>query len=127
MYREQTRQIEIDVDPAFVPEQSSPDEKYFFFSYRVRITNHGSEPVQLLRRHWIITDGTGEVHEVKGEGVIGKQPRLAPGESFEYSSFCPLPTPTGNMRGTYQMVAEGGEQFAIKIPLFFLRDTRALH
>jgi ApaG protein len=82
---------------------------------------------QLISSHWIITDGAGIVHEVKGPGVIGEQPQLKPGEKFEYSSFCPLKTPTGNMRGTFQMVNHLGAQFDVKVPLFFLRDTRSLH
>ena len=128
MYRDVTRGIQIDVEPSFVPEESHPKEEYFFFAYKVRITNVGKEATQLMSRHWIITDGHGEIHEVEGPGVIGQQPRLAPGESFEYSSFCPLPTPTGNMRGRYWMVdATSGERFAVRIPLFFLRDARSLH
>ena len=127
MYREITREIQIEVEPAFVPEQSHPREGYFFFSYKVRITNLGGAPTQLVSRHWVITDGNGEVHEVEGPGVIGQQPNLAPGESFEYSSYCPLPTPTGNMRGSYWMLDASGKRFPVKIPLFFLRDIRNLH
>lgn len=128
MYRDTTRSIQIDVEPSFVPEESHPTENYYFFSYKVKITNLGDRETQLVSRHWVITDGNGETHEVEGPGVIGKQPSLAPGESFEYSSFCPLPTPTGNMRGKYWMVEEGsGERYSVRIPLFFLRDTRSLH
>jgi ApaG protein len=127
VYREVTRNIQIDVEPAFVPEESNPEKAYFFFSYRVRITNLGEQPTQLLSRHWVITDGHGETHEVEGPGVIGKQPELEPGESFEYSSFCPLPTPTGNMRGKYWMINSKGERFSVNIPVFFLRDARHLH
>src|SRR6202043_3859777 len=83
MYRDVTRGIQIDVEPSFVPEESHPQEDYFFFAYKVRITNVGNEATQLMSRHWIITDGNGEIHEVEGPGVIGQQPRLAPGESFE--------------------------------------------
>ena len=127
MYCEVTQGIRIEVEPVFVPEQSRPESSYFVFSYRIRITNEGGVPCQLLRRHWIITDGNGVVHEVKGPGVVGEQPEIAPGESFEYSSFCPLPTPTGNMRGTYQMTAQNKTEYDVKIPLFFLRDLRNLH
>ena len=122
MYREITRGLQIDVDPFYVPENSTPSDHYYFFAYRVTITNQGEAPAQLLRRHWIITDGTGTRHEVRGDGVVGQQPFLQPGESFEYTSFCPLPTPTGNMRGTYDFQLESGEEFAARIPLFFLRN-----
>ncbi|MBI3542229.1 MAG: Co2+/Mg2+ efflux protein ApaG [Deltaproteobacteria bacterium] len=131
MYRESTHheelQIEVQAEPAYVKEESRPDDRYFFFSYTIRIKNTGDVPAKLVSRHWIITDGTGTVREVKGEGVIGQQPRLAPGESYEYTSFCPLPTPTGNMRGSYLMVTDDGKTFEVKIPLFFLRDLGSLH
>ena len=123
MYRETTQGIQIDVEPQFVPGQSKPEQSLYFFSYHVRITNVGEAPAQLLNRHWIITDGKGVVHEVEGEGVIGEKPKLGPGESFEYSSYCPLPTATGNMRGTYEMTDEKGNHYRVKIPLFFLRDA----
>ncbi len=112
------------VEPRYVPEQSVPEARQFFFSYRVQISNLGSEPAQVLSRHWVIVDGAGQVHEVRGPGVVGETPWIRPGETYEYSSYCPLPTPTGNMRGTYQMATESGEQFNAKIPLFFLRDMR---
>jgi ApaG protein len=126
-YREITQGIEVLVLPEYLPAESRPEESRFIFAYHVTIANHGETEVQLISRHWIITDGHGAVHEVKGPGVIGQQPRLKAGEKYEYSSFCPLPTPTGNMRGTYQMVNDRGAQFDVKIPLFFLRDTRAIH
>ena len=127
MYREQTQNFEVAVEPEFLPEHSSIQHHQYVFSYRIRITNHGEKAAQLLSRHWIITDGQGKTHEVKGEGVVGEQPLIPPGESYEYSSFCPLTTPTGNMRGKYQMMNEQGETFQVKIPLFFLRDMRNLH
>jgi ApaG protein len=127
MYREITDGILVEVVPEYVPEQSRPAQSHYFFAYHVRIRNDGTAPARLLRRHWIITDGAGKTHEVEGEGVIGEQPRLAPGESFEYSSFCPLPTPTGNMRGTYLMADDQDRQFRVRIPLFFLRDLRSVH
>src|SRR4051812_36772053 len=111
MYREITHNIQIEVEPRFVPEESFPERGYYFFSYTIRITNFGEQPTRLLSRHWIITDGRGQVHEMKGAGVVGEQPRLEPGQTFEYSSFCPLPTPTGNMRGAYLMQLEAGEEF----------------
>ncbi len=127
MYCEMTDGIRIDVEPEYAPDHSRPDDGYFVFTYRIRITNQGKHPCRLMSRHWIITDGNGVVHEVEGPGVVGQQPKLAPGESFEYSSFCPLPTPTGNMRGNYTMVNDDESEFNVKIPLFFLRDLRNLH
>jgi len=127
MYREITQGVQIDVKPTYSPEQSRPGEGYFFFSYTIRITNLRPVPTRLLSRHWIITDGHGQTQEVGGPGVVGEQPVIPPGATYQYSSFCPLPTPTGNMRGTYEMVDESGEPFSARIPLFFLRDLRNLH
>ncbi len=127
MYCEITRGIRVDVIPSFVPEQSKPELSFYLFAYTIKITNLSDVSVQLVSRHWIVTDGNGKVHQVKGTGVIGKQPKLILGQSFEYSSFCPLPTPTGSMRGAYQMINQNQEEFNIKIPLFFLRDMRKLN
>lgn len=127
MYYEMTQGIEVEVTPEYLPHESAPTQKQFVFAYHVTISNKGETEVQLISRRWIITDGNGVVHEVEGPGVIGEQPKLQPGQSHKYSSFCPLETPTGNMRGTYQMVNDKGAQFDIKIPLFFLRDMRELH
>ena len=120
MYRAMTRQIEVTVEPNFVPEESSADLSRYFWSYTIVITNAGNETVQLKRRHWIITDASGRQQEVKGEGVIGEQPTLAPGESFEYTSGVPLSTASGFMTGRYQMVSESGERFEIDVPTFSL-------
>ena len=119
MYRAVTRQIEVTVEPNFLPEQSREQGQYFW-SYTIVITNTGAETVQLRTRHWIITDATGHKQEVRGEGVIGKQPVLAPGEHFEYTSGVPLPTASGFMTGRYQMVSESGERFEIDVPTFSL-------
>lgn len=127
MYREITQGIEVEVTPEYLPQESSPQTGQFVFAYHIRITNQGETEVQLMSRHWIITDGEGIVHEVRGPGVVGEQPKLKPGESHRYSSFCPLPTPTGNMRGSFQMVNHLGAQFDVRIPLFFLRDMRNIH
>lgn len=129
MYCEVTHDIRVEVEPTFVPEQSQPQANYYYFSYRVKITNLGSRKTQLISRHWVITDGNGVIHEVRGPGVVGYEPTLEPGESFEYASFCPLPTPTGNMRGTYQMIDldDYQKQYHVKIPLFFLRDLSHFH
>jgi ApaG protein len=127
MYYEMTQGIEVEVTPEFLPKESSPEVPQFVFAYHITITNKGDTDVQLLTRHWIITDGTGAIHEVKGDGVVGAQPKLKPGEKHKYSSFCPLSTPTGNMRGSFQMVNHLGATFDVKIPLFFLRDAQSLH
>ncbi len=126
MYVETTEDIEVTVKPFYVPEQSDPKEPFFLFGYTVTIANRGVSKVQLLTRHWIITDGSAKVEEVRGDGVVGKQPVLEPGETFEYTSACPLRTPTGNMRGSYLMVI-GERRFSARIPLFFLRHPDTFH
>ena len=120
MYRAVTRQIEVTVEPNFLPERSSVDRGQYFWSYTIVITNTGAETVQLRTRHWIITDATGRRQEVRGEGVVGEQPVLGPGERFEYTSGVPLPTASGFMSGRYQMVSESGERFEIYVPTFSL-------
>jgi ApaG protein len=115
-----TRGILVEVDSSFVPERSEPLRRMWFFAYRIRIANQGEEVVQLVSRHWIITDAHGEAEEVSGPGVVGEQPVLAPGEAFEYNSFCPLPTPFGSMRGSYQMVTPDGDAFDVEIAPFEL-------
>jgi ApaG protein len=120
MYRATTRAIQVTVEPSFVEAESAPDDGRYFWAYKVEITNLGSEPVRLRARHWRITDGNGRTEEVQGAGVVGKQPLLKPGESFAYTSGCPLPTPSGIMVGTYQMENTGGERFDIAIPAFSL-------
>ncbi len=115
-----TRGIRVTVRSSYVPERSNPTQGSWFFSYRIRISNRGEAPVQLLNRHWVITDAHGRVEEVRGPGVIGEQPVMAPGESFEYSSFCPLGTPFGSMEGSYEMVTDAGERFWAKIGKFTL-------
>jgi ApaG protein len=119
-YSQTTRELTVTVEPTFLEEQSSPAENQFVWAYRVRIENHGSQTVQLLRRHWRITDALGRVHEVKGPGVVGEQPVLRPGDSYEYTSGTPLSTPSGIMSGSYQMESDEGEHFDIIIPAFSL-------
>jgi ApaG protein len=116
-----TDSIRVEVMSQYSPENSRPLQDVWVFEYTVRITNLGTDTVQLLSRHWIITDALDHVEEVKGPGVIGEQPVLAPGESFKYSSWCPLKTPTGMMRGTYQMARNGGPEFEIEIAPFALK------
>ena len=122
-----TNSIRVEVMSQYSPENSRPLQDVWVFEYTVRITNQGSEPVQLIARHWIITDGLDHTEEVKGPGVIGKQPVLAPGESFKYSSWCPLKTPTGMMHGAYQMISAGGKQFDIAIAPFALKARYTVH
>jgi ApaG protein len=121
MYLEQTSDISVSVEPQFISKESSGDNCYFIYSYTVTIDNRSHAPCQLLSRHWIIRDGLGREEHVIGDGVLGKQPIIKPGESYTYRSGCPLATPTGNMRGKYYMVGPNNHEFEIKIPLFFLR------
>jgi len=120
MYRAVTRNIEVIVEPSFLPEKSSLPHSQFFWAYRIAIINRSAETVQLKSRHWIITDSNGREQVVKGAGVVGEQPVLPPGEKFEYTSGVPLETPSGFMSGRYQMVNDRGEPFEIDIPLFSL-------
>lgn len=121
LYTKTTHNIEVSVNPQYIPERSNPTLRFFFYAYTVTITNHGNYPAQLLTRHWIIRDGNGMEEHVRGDGVIGEQPILEPGQTFNYTSACPLRTPTGNMRGTYNMVDDQMNAFTVNIPLFFLR------
>jgi ApaG protein len=122
-----TQGIRITVKPAFWPERSAPEAGHFAFMYTVEIANVGSEVAQLRRRHWVITDATGRVEEVRGEGVVGKQPRLQPGERFEYTSWAMLRTPFGSMRGSYFMVRPDGSEFEARIGEFALTQPHSLH
>ena len=115
-----TRGIRVQVESFYDEDRSAPQENYYFFAYQVRISNVGEEPAQLVSRDWIITDATGSQQQVQGPGVVGEQPLLSPGESFEYTSFCPLSTPVGSMHGSYRMVLEDGEAFEAKIAPFSL-------
>ena len=120
MYRETTRAIQVTVEPSFVADESAPDDGHYFWAYRIEISNLGEEVVRLRSRHWLITDANGRTEEVRGAGVVGKQPLLKPGETFAYTSGCPLSTPSGIMVGTYQMQTEKGELFSVAIPAFSL-------
>lgn len=121
--------LEVEVQPQYLPEQSAPAQGLWSFAYTITIRNAGDVPAQLISRHWIITNELGEIEEVKGLGVVGHQPLLRPGESFEYTSGCRLRTASGTMRGSYFCVAEDGERFEVDIPLFVLDDgsRRVLH
>jgi ApaG protein len=130
MYKAVTRGISVTVTPRYMPEESSPDDGRYFFAYTVEIINTSLDRVQLRARHWRITDENGHVQEVRGAGVVGEEPVLGPGESFSYTSGCPLTTPSGTMQGTYLMEIAGGETFDVEIPAFSLdipRTKRVLH
>ena len=122
-----TNNVRVEVESQFAPDRSQPFENEWVFIYTVRITNEGDERVQLLSRHWIITDATGHVEEVRGPGVVGEQPVLKPGESFQYTSSCELNTSTGLMHGTYQMVTEEGDHFDVEIAPFALDEPYTVH
>lgn len=122
-------QFRVETEPQYLPEQSAPAQSLYSFAYTITITNSGEVPAQLISRHWVIANAAGEVEEVKGLGVVGHQPLLKPGESFQYTSGCRLRTPSGTMQGSYFCVAEDGERFEVEIPAFELDDgaSRVLH
>jgi ApaG protein len=120
-------QFEVRVSTQFLDEQSDKEKGPYVFAYTIEIENVGDRSAQLLGRHWFITDAHNIVQEVKGDGVVGEQPTLRPGERFEYTSGCPLPTPVGTMRGVYTFVGEGGEKFDVPVPEFLLSMPRVLH
>lgn len=122
-----TNNVRVEVESRYAPELSQPFQSRWVFHYTVRITNEGDETVQLLSRHWIITDSAGHTREVKGPGVVGEQPVLAPGEAFQYSSQSDLKTSTGVMRGTYQMVTDDGDHFDVEIAPFALHEPYTVH
>ena len=122
-----TRGVRVRVQTQYVSERSNPARNEYFFSYRIEIANTGERSVQLLRRHWIITDAHGHTEEVEGPGVVGVQPVLAPGEAFEYTSACPLATPFGSMQGSYEMVSDNGDEFRAEIAPFSLAQPYAIH
>ncbi len=127
MYTQTTRGITVTVQPIFLDDQSSPAEGHYVWAYRVRIQNNSDDTVQLMRRHWKITDAMGRMQEVQGAGVVGEQPVLEPGETFEYTSGTPLPTPSGIMMGSYQMETDDGETFDVAIPAFSLDSPHEVH
>lgn len=120
-----TRSIRVHVKAEYDPGRSRPQQNQWFFLYTVRITNEGADTVQLISRHWVITDAMGKVQEVRGPGVVGHQPVLAPGQSFEYTSGCPLTVPFGSMQGTYQMINDVKQQFDIEIAPFVLAEPNS--
>jgi ApaG protein len=127
MYEAITRDIRICVTPLYLEDESAPDESRYVWAYTIDICNEGSETVQLRSRHWRITDASGRTEEVRGPGVVGKQPTLTPGATFTYTSGCPLSTPSGIMVGSYQMTTEKGELFNVEVPAFSLDSPHARH
>jgi len=119
--------ISVKVTPNYIAEQSHPEQNHYVFSYTVTIMNDGSKPARLLARHWLITDAIGEIQEVKGDGVVGEQPHLKPGEGFQYTSGTMMKTPNGSMAGSYQMIADDGFHFDADIPEFYLLSPSTLH
>ena len=122
-----TRGVRVRVESEYAPDRSEPSKSQWFFVYAVTITNEGTDTVQLLTRHWVIKDATGHIEEVRGPGVVGKQPILKPGESFDYTSGCPLTTPFGVMEGTYQMITQSGDRFDAKVAPFTLSEPYTVH
>jgi ApaG protein len=120
MYQAITRDICVTVEPQYLADRSDPEKRQFFWAYTVEIENRGATAVQLKRRHWIITDGRGQRHEVRGPGVVGEEPIIEPGERFRYTSGCPLDTPDGFMVGSYDMIGDDGGVFSVAIPAFSL-------
>ena len=122
-----TRGVRVRVESEYAPDRSQPCKNQWFFLYTVTIRNESDDTIQLLTRHWIITDGTGNVQEVRGPGVVGKQPTLKPGDSFEYTSGCELTTAFGVMEGSYQMMSDAGERFDVRIAPFTLSEPYTVH
>ncbi len=120
-------QFEISTTATYVDSESNAEQNYYFFAYKMTIKNTGNSSAQLMSRHWFITDQYGHAEEVKGPGVVGLQPRILPGQFFEYESACPLPSPSGSMKGSYFFVGEDGQNFQVEIPEFFLIAPLALH
>lgn len=122
-----THEFRVTVQPRYLPDDSEPDNGRYLFAYTVRITNESSAPGQLLSRHWIIVDADGQREDIEGDGVVGRMPLIMPGQTYEYSSFCPLPTPWGTMEGSYRMLRDDGEPFTIGIARFYLVASEQPH
>ncbi len=129
-YKTITKDISVSVEPFYLDQESEPDESHYVWGYQIQIENYGKETVKLERRHWVITDGNGQTHEVEGEGVVGEQPILEPGQTFEYTSGAPLSTSSGFMAGSYKMKLDDGTYFDVEIPAFSLdvpTNKRSVH
>ncbi|MEZ6184426.1 MAG: Co2+/Mg2+ efflux protein ApaG [Planctomycetota bacterium] len=123
----ETDGIRVRVQANYVPERSRPSESLYLFTYQVRVENVGTEPAQLVSRHWVIRDGQGRIEHVRGPGVVGETPRLEPGQDFMYTSFCPLPTPSGAMSGSYRMQRDDGAEFDAQVATFTLMADHLLN
>jgi ApaG protein len=121
-----TEGVRVGATAYYLPDESDPEDRRYVFGYTIVMVNNGDAPVQLISRHWVIIDGTGRREEVRGEGVVGQQPRLVPGQAFKYQSFCPLKTPWGTMEGTYQMRRDDGTTFGARIARFYLHITQGV-
>ncbi len=126
-YKERTDDIDVVVRPFYIEEKSDEENGLYFYVYRVTIINNSKEPIQVLKRKWFIRDGNGEEQHLSGDGVVGELPIIDPGRSYHYTSFCPLGTPTGNMRGQYLVKDHSGDTSWIDVPLFFLRKPETFH
>lgn len=124
-YQQETNGLLINVFPTYVAERSAPENDYYFFAYKITISNLTNRPLKLINRHWIIRDGDKRERFVNGEGVVGQRPLIEPGDEFEYQSFCPLNTPTGNMRGKFEFMDQDGDRFWSPVPLFFFRTPES--
>lgn len=127
IYKKTTRTVSVSVEPHFLEKESDPERGRFFWAYHIRIENEGEDPVQLISRHWRITDALGRLQEVRGEGVVGEQPLLQPGEHYEYTSGVPLETSSGFMGGSYQMISAHGDSFDVVVPTFSLDSPMDKH
>ena len=127
MNQQDIHKIEVGVETSYIDEQSEPDADRYVFAYTITISNTGSSPAKLINRHWLITDANGKVQEVRGEGVVGEQPYLRPGEVFRYTSGTVIETPVGTMEGEYEMMAENGDEFMAPVDRFSLAVPRVLH
>lgn len=125
--RVQSTNFEIKTTTVYVESESNPSENKYFFAYKISIKNNSGQPAQLLNRHWVITDGLGHIEEIRGPGVVGLQPRITPGQIFEYDSACPLKTSSGTMRGFYEFMGEDGEPFQVEIKEFYLVSPQAIN
>ena len=125
-YENRDESVHVEVTPHYVKDRSSPEHNQYFYAYKVLVTNYREESIKLVHRHWKIKDGKGKHYEVQGSGVVGEQPVLAPGESYEYQSFCPLHSPFGNMRGKFQFIDQFGHRFWVSVPVFFFRPPQEL-